>query len=293
MTGRPPRSPAASVAALVGHELGTPIATALLYLGIAECHSAGLKPNGLLRAALAVAKAEILQLKKILDRVTQLEQRGVAQLSPRVIDLGATVRTAVERTLLAGPRRGDVTVQARGEVFGWWDDVAVEQIVSNLLSNALKFGQQRGVRVTVEPAPGAARIVVSDAGPGIRPGTRERMFERGRRAAPHRGGGLGLGLWIVRELVRAHRGRVTVQSRIGHGSTITVHLPELVSKGTTAIKVQPPTGFDLPDRQAVNAGALASAPATSRPHLVLLPSPTSRAPAKRAPRRRGDLAHHA
>ena len=95
-------------------------------------------------------------------------------------------------------------------VFGWWDQTAVEQIVTNLLTNALKFGQGGSVRLVVQGTGGAGvRIAVSDHGIGISPADRERIFDRHEHASAAQGGGMGLGLWLVRELALAHEGRVT------------------------------------------------------------------------------------
>jgi len=100
----------------------------------------------------------------------------------------------------------------------------VEQIVGNLLSNALKFGLGRPIRIEVKPAEYGVHISVRDHGIGVLPADQEWIFERNRHATPEEGGGLGLGLWLVRELASAHGGWVTVESRKGRGSTFTVFL---------------------------------------------------------------------
>ena len=217
--------------ALVGHELSTPIATALLYIRIAECHVAGAgAPNGLARSALGVARAEVERLKCLVDRVIEIERLGRAVVRPQSVDLGAVVRGTVERALGAvvdAGLRAAVSVDAPSGFVGWWDDAAVERIVRNLLSNALKFGEGRAVRVALAPTPEGARIVVRDGGIGLATEDRERIFERHARAPVGEGGGLGLGLWLVRELALAHGGRVSVESRPGQGATFSVLLPEL------------------------------------------------------------------
>ena len=111
---------------------------------------------------------------------------------------------------------------------GRWDRLAAEQIVANLISNAIKYGAGSPVEVSLtEPAPGVAKIQVSDRGPGIASQDRERIFERFQRAVEpgQRRSGFGIGLWLVRSLVQAHGGSIEVDSTPGQGSTFTVHLP--------------------------------------------------------------------
>lgn len=270
MARRSYRHAPADVTALVGHELTTPIATALLYLRIAECHCASVgASSGLARSAVGVACAELERLKRLVDRVLEIERLGRAVVRPDNVDLGAVVRGAVERTLGAvadaGLREG-VGVHGPASFVGWWDEVAVEQIVRNLLSNALKFGEGRPIRVALQPTADGATIVVRDAGVGIRPGERERIFDRRAGAPASAGGGLGLGLWLVREIALAHRGVVTVESRPGQGATFRVHLPEL--SPAAAIHPRP-----APPRAAPRAVAayLALPPAAEEHPAFLVP----------------------
>jgi signal transduction histidine kinase len=231
---RSSRRQTADVTALVGHELSGPIATALHYIRFAECHcaaAAGRAPNGLARAALGVARAEVQKLKQLIDRVIEIERNGRAIVRGDSIDLGIVVASTVERGLAAvadAKLRASVEVDVPRGFIGWWDDAAVEEIVRNLVSNALKFGAGRPVRVSVQPTADGARIVVQDGGVGVRAVERERIFERHARAPVAEGGGLGLGLWLVRELAVAHGGRVTLHSRPGQGSRFAVDLPELL-----------------------------------------------------------------
>ena len=128
-------------------------------------------------------------------------------------------------------------------VHGWWDQTAVEQIVSNLLSNALKFGQGRSIRLVVKATPAGASISVRDQGVGIAAADRTRIFERHEHAPAEEGGGNGLGLWLVRELTLAHGGRVTVHSRKGRGTTFTVVLrtqPPLLGAEKQIVERLPP-----------------------------------------------------
>jgi signal transduction histidine kinase len=207
---------------LIRHELNTPLATALLYLGIAEGSAAEL-PKGAVHSALRVARAEVQRLKILLDTVTELECVGYATPRPRPINIGETVRATLER-LVSARDATRVRLVTLGDLHGWWDRSMVEQIVGNLLSNALKFGLGRPIRIEVKPAEYGVHISVRDHGIGVLPADQEWIFERNRHARPEEGGGLGLGLWLVRELASAHGGWVTLESRKGRGSTFTVFL---------------------------------------------------------------------
>jgi anti-sigma regulatory factor (Ser/Thr protein kinase) len=151
------------------------------------------------------------------------------------MDIGATVRATVKRVLTTFAGTESVTIVGPSQTIqGWWDPIAVEQIVTNLLTNALKFGQGRSVRLIVRQAPAGVTISIRDQGAGIGAADRLRIFKRYEHAPAAQGGGMGLGLWLVRELVMAHGGRITVQSRKGRGTTFTVLLraqPPLLDSG--------------------------------------------------------------
>jgi signal transduction histidine kinase len=211
-----------NIVKLIRHELNTPLATALLYIGIAEGSAAEL-PEGIVHSALRVARTEVQRLKTLLDTVTELECVGYATPRPRSINVGETVRATVQR-LVAVRDAATVRVVTAGDLHGWWDRSMVEQIVGNLLSNALKFGLGRPIRIDVKPAEYGVHLSVRDHGVGVAVSDQESIFERNVHARPEEGGGLGLGLWLVRELASAHGGWVTLESRKGRGSTFTVFL---------------------------------------------------------------------
>jgi signal transduction histidine kinase len=108
----------------------------------------------------------------------------------------------------------------------------MEQVITNLLSNAGKYGQGQPVDVTVATDGAEARIVVRDRGIGIDPEDRQRIFQRFERAVSTANySGFGLGLWIVAEIVKAMMGTIDVAGAVGQGSTFTVTFP---------LRAQPP-----------------------------------------------------
>ncbi|MES1165371.1 MAG: HAMP domain-containing sensor histidine kinase [Verrucomicrobiota bacterium] len=241
-TTRPLRPLPRQMSSLVYHELSTPLATALLYLRIAadRCAGGGAEPA---RSAVIIAQGEVRRLKGIVDRVVELEREGRPHLRPERIDLGEIVRQTVERSTALISLGSPVTVVVRGSLTALWDEMAVEQIVTNLLSNALKFGAGRPIAVQVRATETGARIAVRDEGCGIPVDEHRRIFDRHVCAPRTEGGGLGLGLWLVRELAVAHGGSVTVSSRLGEGATFQVLLRSLQPEVPVEL---PPVPLPLP-----------------------------------------------
>ena len=120
-----------------------------------------------------------------------------------------------------------VTLSIAPTLLGRWDRVRLDQVVTNLLANAMKYGAGKPISVTVEegPRPGRARLIVADQGIGIAKDQQEQIFERFERAAGRSYGGLGLGLYIVRRILQAMGGSIHVDSQLGQGSTFVVELP--------------------------------------------------------------------
>jgi signal transduction histidine kinase len=197
-----------------------------MHVGVLEREVGAVASSDAARSALSILGNELRRLDRIISRVLDLELCGRALIEPRLVDLGDVVREAVARSVASGARC-DVIVEHRGRLLGWWDDIAAAEIVENLLSNASKFGNGRPIRIRVEQTKSGARIVVCDRGRGIAPRDRERIFERGVRSARSRGGGLGLGLWLVREITMAHGGHVTARNGRRGGATFTVTLTQL------------------------------------------------------------------
>jgi Na+/proline symporter/signal transduction histidine kinase len=178
------------------------------------------------------ADVQVVRIVALIDRLLDLTRIRAKQLRLDVgpMDLAATVRATIEQHEAqlrdAGCR---VVVDAAAPVFGTWDRVRVEQVVANLVTNAAKYapGAPVNVRVSADPAAHRARVEVQDEGPGIPDAAQERLFRPFERAGGvgAAAGGLGLGLFIVREIVEAHGGAVRLRSSPGHGTSFVVELP--------------------------------------------------------------------
>jgi two-component system OmpR family sensor kinase/two-component system sensor histidine kinase BaeS len=160
--------------------------------------------------ALALAEAGQLQLKRSPTDLPVLLQGVVASF-----DLQAQMQgQSFKLDMAAGLPRVDV------------DPQRIRQVVANLISNALRHAPDSGyVRVTAQPQPGAVSVSVEDNGPGIPPDQIDYVFDRFWRGARPRSEGSGLGLAIAQELVRAHGGRIWVESEPGEGTSFRFSLP--------------------------------------------------------------------
>jgi signal transduction histidine kinase len=111
-------------------------------------------------------------------------------------------------------------------VSGQWDALRIEQVVLNLLTNAVKYGAGKSIRISVESDDKDALFVIADSGIGISRETHERIFERFERAVPIASyGGLGLGLYIARQIILAHGGSIEVESEPNKGARFSVRIP--------------------------------------------------------------------
>ncbi len=152
---------------------------------------------------------------------------GRLELQVEDVDLAVLVREACERFEDEAKKcETELRLRVEGTLPGRWDPLRLDQVLTNLLSNAIKYGRGQPVDVTVEGSAASALIRVQDHGIGIAPEHHDRIFGRFERAVSNRHfGGLGLGLWITRQLVEAMSGRISVKSAPGEGATFTVELP--------------------------------------------------------------------
>ena len=179
---------------------------------------------------LGLIATEAVRLKQITEEVlltTQLD-RGDLRLERRPVDIIELARSAVERLEPQLLESGSVAVEAPVDVGAATGDAdRIQQILINLLDNALKYGGG-AVTMRVEAVNGSVRVSVTDNGPGIARSDQQRIFEKFYRADPEQRqvpGGTGLGLYIARELTRRMDGRLVVQSQPGAGATFVLELP--------------------------------------------------------------------
>jgi PAS domain S-box-containing protein len=216
---------------VASHELKTPLTSLNLQLhAVLKRARQGHRPEDAETVErLEKARRQLQKLARMMDDLLDVSRvaEGRLRLELGDVDLMQVVREVLERFQEEAQRAGSrLELRGEGPVVGRWDRAKLEQVVTNLVSNALKYGAGAPVEVQVRSSGAMALLEVTDHGIGIAPEDLERIFGKFERAVPVRQyGGFGLGLYIVHQLVEALGGAVDAESTPGQGATFTVELP--------------------------------------------------------------------
>jgi signal transduction histidine kinase len=215
---------------VASHELKTPITSLQLYVeGITRSHARGTLRVEQLGTRLDRVYSQCRRLDKLIDNLLDVSRAGAtaAPLQRERFDLSELVLDAVDHFCEEFARvRCPVTVDAVEPVVGDWDRMRLDQAITNLLQNVVRYAPGSAVHVRLHAEDGHARLVVRDNGPGIPAKDHARIFERFVQAENRRfSGGFGLGLWIVKQVMEAHGGSVTLRSSPNEGAEFTLLLP--------------------------------------------------------------------
>jgi PAS domain S-box-containing protein len=215
--------------ATVSHELRTPLtpmkawANTLLHLG--DKLDAKQRREGLTTMLRQTDRLERL-ITNLLE-VSKIE-RGIGEVQDGIVDARAAVTKVVQDAYAAYPAREISITAGRGAFRAVGDDLWIEQIVSNLISNAIKYAPpHEPIDVKLSEGPGTIKVAVSDHGPGIPASQTEKVFDRFHRLGDHltrAQGGAGLGLYISRRLAQAIGATLAVESQPGEGATFVLTL---------------------------------------------------------------------
>lgn len=212
---------------IASHELKTPLTSLKLHAQrlIRRANAADLPalPAEEVAARAHAMDLQATRLNTLIDELLDVSRitAGRLRFVREPVDLTALARDVVDRF-------GSPLASVSGDLnaVGVWDRMRLDQVVTNLVSNALKYGEGKPVSVRIEASATRARLVVEDHGLGIPKEHQARIFDRFERFVSERHfGGFGLGLWISRQIVEGLGGTITVESEPGRGSTFAVDLP--------------------------------------------------------------------
>ena len=218
---------------IVAHEVRTPLNGLILETQLRKMHLA--RDNAAaftldkMHAMVDRDERQIKSLIRLIEDMLDVSRIRTGKLSirPTRFDLSALVRDLLQNFApQIDAAESSVTLEAEQPVEGSWDEFRIEQVISNLLTNALRYGAKSPITVRVYSESDQAWVEVRDSGIGIDEENQMRIFQQFERVtAKHAVAGLGLGLFISEQIVAAHGGSITVESQIGEGALFRVCLP--------------------------------------------------------------------
>ena len=214
---------------IASHELRTPLTS--LQLAAQGLVSGVIEVAGspTLRRVAHIVERQTARLGKLVEDLLDVSRihAGRLHLALESVDLEEVVREVLDRfESQAAQQHVSVDVHAEGAVAGRWDRARLDQVVTNLLSNALKFGADRPIQIDISTSDHGAKLTVTDHGIGIAPERLATIFDRFERGVSARKyGGLGLGLYITRQIVTALGGTIRAESEPNERTTFAVELP--------------------------------------------------------------------
>ena len=218
---------------IVSHEVRTPLNGLILETQLRKLHLARDNADAFtldkMRAMVERDERQINSLIRLIEDMLDVSRIRTGKLSirPSRFDLTHLVSGLVENFAAQAAAAGSsIELTVNDAVEGVWDEFRIEQVIANLLTNALRYGAKRPVHVRVAAQAGMACVEVRDEGIGISPENQQRIFQQFERVSSKFSvAGLGLGLYISEQIVQAHGGSIGVQSAEGEGATFSVRLP--------------------------------------------------------------------
>ncbi len=215
---------------IASHELRTPLSALELQAQSVQVQL-GKEPVDLprIKGKATVMQRQVERLSRLINQMLDVSriQAGRLELDREEVDLAELVREVAAR--FAGELErasSELDLRLQDGVVGRWDRLRLDQIVTNLLHNAIKYGQGRPIQISLQIEAASATLTVEDHGIGISPADHPRIFQRFERAVSARQyGGMGVGLFIVAQILEAHEGTIQVKSEVGEGATFEVRLP--------------------------------------------------------------------
>jgi signal transduction histidine kinase len=223
--------------AIASHELKTPITSMKLHnqlvLRALRSNPEGGADRERMVKLIEMSAMQIDKLSGLIDELLDVSRIQAGKLIIRFenVRLSDVVRDVCERFQTAvNDAKCSFEYDLDPEVTGYWDHFRIEQVVVNLISNAIKYAPGKPIKITVKGNAHSAILMIQDFGPGIPQDKQSVIFDRFERATSESGvSGLGLGLFIVAQIAKAHGGEVRLKSDAGKGCTFIVELPRKIN----------------------------------------------------------------
>ena len=218
---------------IASHELKTPITSMKLQVQVRKrMLSRGdlsISSPEKIAGLLDFTETQLNRLSRLVDDMLDISRivNGKLSLNREPAELGQLVSEVLEG-FADQFRAANCSIDFRRSeaVYGDWDRYRIEQVVANLFGNAIKYAPNGAVTITVRSEKDTALLIVKDSGPGVAPKNQERIFQRFERAISGNDvSGLGLGLFISRQILDLHGGSIQIESQLGTGATFLVALP--------------------------------------------------------------------
>jgi signal transduction histidine kinase len=218
---------------IASHELKTPLTALQLQVQLLERALTAVREGSLDRRRverfLDGARRQMRRLAKLVNDLLDVSRGpgGKRELQREETDLAILVHDVAERFAAEAAASGSpITLHAAERAVAWVDRFQIDQVITNLLSNAIRYGGGSPIDVCLEPKASTICLTVRDRGIGIAPEHLSLVFDRFERVAVSQNyGGLGLGLYITRQIVEAHGGHISVESTPDTGTIFAVELP--------------------------------------------------------------------
>jgi PAS domain S-box-containing protein len=218
--------------AIASHELRTPLSTLVLRLGLLERHAVS-GDMAQVQSSVNRAKDQTERMRRLVDRLLDVSQLASGRLKLELEDgdLGEVVKEAVERfSEVATNAKCELRLSIASGIKTRFDRFRLDEAIGNVISNAIKYGPGKPIDVELKSKANKATLIVQDRGIGIPMEDLTRVFGRFERTAiSHNYGGLGLGLYIARQIIEQHGGSIRAENRSGGGARIVIELPPIAN----------------------------------------------------------------
>lgn len=228
------------VLSIASHELKTPLTALKLQVEMVkremDNHPETPIPTHKMKSIINRTHQDVLRLARLVDDMLDSSRIGVGQFSLN-LDYFNLQDFIDEFKVRVGTLNREIFFHSHCPGLVHWDKYRVEQVLLNLITNAIRYGENSPISVQVKIGGGHAYIEVKDLGPGIPKNIQKLIFRKyGRGLNPSNRSGLGLGLYIVQEIVRLHQGEIKVERKLGEGACFKIRLPiHAVYENTTSL----------------------------------------------------------